>query len=127
MIPAIEPVNRQVYRVPMRSVLLRLLATLAVMLMPLGMAAAPAATSHHQRITMAMPMPMPMQHCPEPAVPGSNSAFAHCAMACAAALPAISSPEPLAQPVVRSSPQVPAITALAGVEPDIATPPPRLA
>jgi len=120
---AIEVRNKRVYRVPMRSVLLRLFATLAVILMPFGMAAAPAATSQHQQMTTAMPM----QHCPAPAAPGSNGALAHCAMACSAALPAVSSPQMFAYPVVRSLPQVPAITVLSGIDPEIATPPPRTA
>jgi hypothetical protein len=108
----------------MRSVLLRLFAALAVLLMPFGMAAAPAEPIHYQQ--MAMAAPMPTQHCPESA-PGSNGALAHCAMACSAALPAINSVEPFAYPVVRSSPQVPALKTLSGVEPEIATPPPRFA
>jgi len=121
---AIEAGEEPVYRVRMRSVLLRLFAALAVLLMPFGMAAAPAEPTHHQQMEMAVPMPM--QHCPESA-PGSNGALAHCAMACSAALPTIGSVEPFAYPVVRSSPQVPALKTLSGVEPEIATPPPRFA
>lgn len=121
---SIEAWEQPVYRVRMRSVLLRLFAALAVLVMPFGMAAAPAVPTHHQK--MAMTVPMPTQHCPESA-PGSNVPLAHCAMACSAALPAVSSAEPFAYQVVRSSPQIPALKTLSGIEPEIATPPPRFA
>ena len=121
---SIEAWEQPVYRVRMRSVLLRLFAALAVLVMPFGMAAAPAEPTHHQK--MAMAVPMPMQHCPESA-PGSNVPLAHCAMACSAALPAVSSAEQFAYQVVRSSPQIPALKTLSGIEPEIATPPPRFA
>ena len=123
---AIEAGEEPVYRVRMRSVLLRLFAALAALLMPFGMTAAPAEPIHHQQMAMAVPMPMPMQHCPESA-PGSNGALVHCAMACSAALPTISSTEPFAYPVVRSSPHIPALKTLSGIEPAVATPPPRFA
>lgn len=119
---AIEMGEKPVYRIRMRSALPRLLAILAVMLMPFGMAAAPAESIHHQQMAKAMPM----EHCPEPAsAPQSNGALAHCTMACAAALPAVDSPVFVSHPVAQSIPHAPTMRTLLGTEPEIATPPPR--
>lgn len=120
----IEADKKGVYRGRMRSALLPLLAILAVMLMPFGMTAAPASSIHHQQMAKVMPM----DHCPEPAsTPQSNGALAHCSMACAVALPADDSPALVSELITRSLPLVPIVERLSGTEPEIATPPPRLA
>ena len=105
----------------MRSVVLRLIAILAVILMPFGMTAAPAmAMQEHS-------MSMPMQHCPDqnPAQ-GGKAGFVECTMACSAALPAV---EP-AQGELMQMPCAPAeadpVAQLHGLHPDTATPPPKL-
>jgi hypothetical protein len=104
----------------MRQIVLRLLALLAVMLMPFGMAAAPATAVQHEQ------MAMPMQHCPEPGSSGhSTGALAHCTMACASALPATDLQIAGTHPVSKLVPQPALIAALSGIELEIATPPPR--
>lgn len=99
----------------------KLLTLIAVLAMPLGMTAAPAATMQHHAVSM------PMQHCPEQA-PGHDSkgAFAECTMACSAALPVAdrSREQPLA---VGAEPAPPvAMKQLHGLHPETATPPPKL-
>jgi hypothetical protein len=102
----------------MRAVL-TLLALLAVMLMPFGMAPAAATAMHHE-------MAMPIQHCPEQ---GSGhrpkTAFAVCTMACSAALPALHRcvAEPL--PIAREQGRPSIAQRLSDLHPDIATPPPK--
>lgn len=100
--------------------LLKLLALLAVLLLPFGMAPAAADDTHNQMASM------PMQHCPEQ---GSGhqpkTAFDVCTMACSAALPALdrcaAQPLPIARERVR-----PALAQhLSDLHPDIATPPPK--
>jgi hypothetical protein len=117
---AIEAHEKQVYRPRMRFVLVRLLALLAVMAMPFGMAAAPATTAHHQ------PMAMPMEHCPDqPARQAAQMGIGACTMACAGALPAVDLSR-AGVPPIASSPDFPAAAErLEGHQPDIATPPPR--
>src|SRR3954451_11912400 len=99
------------------SVLLRLLALVAVLLMPLGMAPTTAAQHHI--------VPMPMQHCPEQAP--KHDALGECTMACAAALPAVDAQQGEAVAIA----QVPVVAALVrqlhGLHPETATPPPKLA
>lgn len=115
-------VNRAVetYARRMRTFALRLLTLIALVLMPFGMSAAPAASVDHQG------MAMPVQHCPEPpSKPLSTGLVAQCSMACASALPAAEL-EPLAsqpaQPLVlRPSAQ----RALPAIALEIDTPPPR--
>ncbi|HWI77424.1 MAG TPA: hypothetical protein VNS53_10140 [Sphingomicrobium sp.] len=104
----------------MRSLLLRLLAFVAVVLMPFGMAAAPAAPMQHQQMAMTM------QHCPEPdSSRHSTAALADCTMACASALPATDLEIAGAHPVSRFTPKPMLVAALSGIELEIATPPPR--
>ena len=99
----------------------KLLTLIAVLAMPLGMTAAPAAAMQHHAVSM------PMQHCPEQA-PGHDSkgAFVECTMACSAALPATdwSSKQPeFGKPqLVRPA----ATRQLHGLHPETATPPPKL-
>lgn len=101
----------------------KLLALIAVLLMPLGMTGAHAAASHE-----AARADMPMGHCPDQ---GSRhdrqNGIAACTMACAAALPAFAASTDDALPSI----PVPALSAdvpaLHGLHPDIATPPPKRA
>jgi hypothetical protein len=98
---AIEAHEKQVYRPRMRLVLLRLLALLAV-------------------------MAMPMEHCPDqPARQAAQMGIGACTMACAGALPAVDLSR-AGVPPIASSPDFPAAAErLEGHQPDIATPPPR--
>lgn len=97
----------------------RLMVLLAVLLMPLGMAA-PA--SAHAGTDMAM-----MAHCADkaPAQQQPTAPLAACTMACAAALPAMQAradePPPIAAPVIAADPA----PRLDGLHPDTATPPPK--
>jgi hypothetical protein len=99
----------------------KLLTLIAVLAMPLGMTAAPAATMQHHAASM------PMQHCPDQA-PGHDSkgAFVACTMACSAALPAIdrSSEQPAVTTIEPAPPA--AMRQLHGLHPETATPPPKL-
>jgi hypothetical protein len=98
--------------------MLRLLTLIAVLLMPLGMAAPVAA---HQSASMGMPM----QHCPEPASKQHGNAAGECTMACSAALPAADAVVP-GRPLISCVPVAsPAVQRLSGLHPDTATPPPR--
>ena len=109
--------------VPMTQ-LCRLLALVAVLLMPFGMTAAAEASSaaHHEMAGM------PMGHCPDQgSQPESKAGIAACTMICSAALPAI---EPARSDRDRVE-QLPAeaciVHALAGLHPDSADPPPKRA
>jgi hypothetical protein len=104
----------------MRATALKLLALLAVMLMPLGMAASPAA-AHHQPAAA-----MPMEHCPEPEpAHTTRSGFVDCTMACSAALPAVGSSIPM-RPLILCAPvELSLSNRLRGLHPDTATPPPK--
>jgi hypothetical protein len=99
----------------------RLILLIAVLLMPLGMS--PAAASGGGREAARG---MPAGHCDEQTPRHhSKAGFSECTMACSAALPAVGSapqgPLPVARMVLRSS----LVVALHGLEPDIATPPPK--
>ena len=107
------------YFAAMASAVLRLLALFALVLMPLSMAGAPASA---QPVAEA-----PAGHCddhPQPAKAPAGTQV-HCT-ACAA-LPAID----MAAPIAELAPETPMLIALAGfltgIEPDTATPPPKLA
>ena len=100
----------------------RLLVLLAALLMPLGMEPSRAADHHTTMVGIAM------EHCPDQSSKHQhNDGLASCSMACAAALPA--------QELVRDempirSPQlVIPLTGhtLHGIQPEFATPPPKLA
>jgi hypothetical protein len=107
----------------MSSFACRLLALVAVLLMPLGMSAAPAAAPHDEHMSA-----MPMQHCPQPdQAPAGKAALADCMMACSAALPAADLPAMAAPLPLRGLVEPGFIPALAGIELEIATPPPRSA
>jgi hypothetical protein len=105
------------------TVLAKLLLLVAVVLMPLGMGPAAAATAAHEMRHAAMPM----GHCPES---GSNhhdkGGIAECTMACAGALPAVdfAHHEPLM--IARQLMQPVAALQLDGLHPETAVPPPKL-
>jgi hypothetical protein len=104
----------------MRSVL-KLLAVLAMLLMPFGMAPAAATIQHHGAA-------MPMQHCPdEQSSSGKKGAFAECTMACSAALPALAQPQPLPVPTACERVRPPLAQQLSDLHPEIATRPPKRA
>lgn len=120
MIATIEARPVAGYWPAMRSLLLRLLAFVAVALMPFGMASAPAAPAQHQQ------MAMPMRHCPEPdSSRHSTGAPGDCTMACASALPATDLEIAQEHPLSKVTPDPAVIAALTGIELEIATPPPR--
>jgi hypothetical protein len=106
------------YRDAMRVLILRMLVLASLMLMPFGMGAAPAASMHHQQMTM--------QHCPQPdSRSHSTRALADCTMACASALPATDLQIADAHPLSKFTPRPALVAALPGIELEIATPPPR--
>ena len=122
MIAAIERSVARGYGEQMRSLLLRLLASIAVLLMPLGMSVT-RASAHHGGTRGAMPM----QHCPgQGSRSDAKGGFAECTMACSAALPAAYFPtEQL--PRIVCLPAIPATAqTLHGLHPDTATPPPKI-
>jgi hypothetical protein len=113
--------DAEAYLAPMASAIFRLLALFAVLLMPFGMAAAPAAaaTGHHQAS-------MPANHCGDMPVEKDVGGLADCAMPCSAALPATDlAPAELA-PIARTTGEPWIEHRLAGVLMEIATPPPKL-
>ena len=99
----------------------KLLLLLAMMLMPLGMTAAPAAAAQHPAMAS-----MPIEHCPEQAPQrGGKAGLVECTMACAAALPAADfrPGEPL---MILCTPEAPSVAGgLRGLDPETATPPPK--
>lgn len=99
----------------------KLLVLLAVLIMPLGMQPAGAATHHD--MTAAT---MPMEHCPDQ-TPSHHSkgGLVECTMACAAALPAADLPQE-EHLLIALAPTAPvAAQMLPGLHPDTATPPPK--
>jgi hypothetical protein len=104
------------------GVVARLLVLLAVLLMPVGMAPAPAANHDPATADMAM------QHCPDQSSKHQhNDCLATCSMACASALPAqelVRDETPIRRPQLMISV---AGHALHGIHPEIDTPPPKLA
>lgn len=102
----------------------RLLLLVAVLLMPLGMSAAPGAVPAHHGAAAAMPM----QHCPDqpPAKSGQPGA-PECTMACAGALPAADIGFAAAEPASTLPAQPALVASLSGILLEIATPPPRRA
>jgi hypothetical protein len=105
----------------MTRLIAKLLVLIAVLLMPLGMSAAPAAAAHHSASAS-----MAMQHCPEQAPSHhSKAGFVECTMACSAALPAVDLPQEQ-HLLIAYTPVTPAAAqVLDGLHPDTATPPPK--
>lgn len=111
------------YAVGMGALILRLLLLFAVLAMPFGMSAAPAAAAetHHSAASM------PMEHCPEQNTGHDRKGgIAECTMACSVALPAavtVVARQPLTtatQLVLRADAE-----RLRGLHPETLTPPPR--
>lgn len=93
----------------------------AVLLMPFGMAAAPAAPAmgHHD-------LSMPIDHCGDMPAEKDMGGLADCAMPCSAALPAADLAPTALEPIARSTDGPWLERRLAGVLMEIATPPPKL-
>ena len=104
------------------ATMFKVLALLAVLLLPLGMppaAAAAAPTADHHMVTAA-------PHCPDQApAEQSNGGFVECTMACSAALPAaeLGGERPLL--LVCAPSEAAAVRILHGLHPDIVPPPPK--
>ena len=109
------------YFAPMARLIAKLLLLFAVLLMPFGMAAAPANAPHHAIMT-----DMPAGHCQDQGSGGQpRGAIGECTMACAASLPAVEAPagQP---PLIVCQPLLPSRAhRLIGIHPDTATPPPK--
>ena len=107
--------------------MLRLLANIllfvAALAAPFGMAAAPAAPAGH-----AIAAGMPAEHCPDDGRGREDSdGVAECTMGCAAALPAFDGRAGPATAMERD-PVAPLVAErLTSLQPEIATPPPKLA
>lgn len=120
MIATIEARSVHRYGARMRSIMLHLLALIAVMLLPFGMAAAPAEA--HQ---MQMPSATATEHCPDDSSETGSWVLAECAMPCSAALPAVDAPTGIR--VLLPAPEKAIfVLGLPGIELEIATPPPKL-
>ena len=105
------------YRQGMAARLIRLIAFVAVLLMPFGMAAAPA---------MSMPAAAASDgHCGEHQAPAEEPAAMpdHCASC--SALPGMDSPAPASAPLPAAPRHITAATPFDGIEPETITPPPK--
>jgi hypothetical protein len=103
-----------------RSLATRLLVLLAVLLMPLGMTAAPAASPQHHSASL------PMQHCADKAPkPAGTAGFTACTMVCSAALPVDQVERGEGRMIVCAPAEAAAVRQLDGLHPETATPPPR--
>ena len=100
--------------------MMKLLLLIAMLLMPLGMVPAAAAPAHHYMAGGAM------GHCPDQAPShGKKAGFAECTMACAAALPAMDTPDAQGPLIAADPPRLAGTDMLTGLHPETATPPPR--
>jgi hypothetical protein len=98
----------------------KIIALIALLLLPFAMSAAPAAAHHSSKVSM------PMQHCPDDrGHADSNRGVPECAMACSAALPAAYGPHVRATPIARAPFEGARTRDLTGIHPETATPPPR--
>lgn len=116
MISVIVPKGTQAYLESMASPFFRLLILLALVMMPVDMAGAPA---------LAQTAPDVAGHCSEGHEPSEEPAEqqAHC-VACSA-LPALGAPASPASLLSHVPPSMARIDSLAVFEPEIATPPPK--
>ena len=120
MIRIIADPRAQLYRKSMRAFACNLLALIALLLMPFGMTAAPAAPAEHHAAAM------PMQHCPEQAPkPAGKAGFVACTMVCSTALPATELRRSEPHLIVCVPPEAASVRQVHGLHPDTATPPPR--
>lgn len=117
MIRLIASQKSKVYFNDMASTVLRLLALIALVLMPLSMTSASASAQPNATA--------PAGHCDDHQQPAKVPAGPQVHCTACAALPAIDTPVPIAE----LSPETPMLIALAaflsGIEPDTATPPPK--
>jgi hypothetical protein len=120
LMPVIARQASRSYWAGMAAAVLRLLALLALVLMPIGMASAPAAA--HAPMAGA-----PAEHCVDQSQPDELPSPQ--AMDCVACTAMAASEMPVPTPLLAPSP--PRLIALAdvfvGIVPEIATPPPKLA
>lgn len=101
------------------ATLCKLLAFIAVLLMPLGMQPAAAAPVRHHAA-------MPMQHCPDqPSSHDFKGGMAECTMVCSAALPAVDRAQEGHFVIVCAPSETAVARILHGLHPDTATPPPK--
>jgi len=101
--------------------ILALLALLAVIVMPFGMAPAQASSAQHHAMAG-----MPMEHCPDQQSPGAlHAGFSECTMACSSALPPLDATPAMTPMMVSAEPLQTAAERLHGLHPETATPPPR--
>jgi hypothetical protein len=107
----------QFYLPPMASGLFRLLALLALMLMPAGMAGA-------QALAQLAPAGGNANHCDDHGVPDSAPAQPHCT-GCAA-LPALEPPPAIGGPPPEPKRFIARVEPFSGIILEIATPPPKL-
>jgi hypothetical protein len=104
----------------MRQMLGKLLVLIAVLLMPFGMTAAPAAVMQHHSASM------PVEHCPKQAPkPTGKAGFVECMMVCSSALPASDLRRNEPHLIVCAPLEAAAVRQLHGLHPETATPPPR--
>jgi len=98
----------------------KLLLLAVLLLMPLGMATAPAAA--HEMPAASMPM----RHCPDqPASNDGKPGIPQCMMVCSAAVPAADAPATEPHILVCLPGQPARADVLRGLHPETATPPPR--
>lgn len=98
----------------------KLLTLIAVLLMPFGMTAAPAAHAHQQSA------PMAVGHCPDQMPDRHSAAGLHdCAMACSSALPAADTRQDDSIPITPVPTVAYLVHQLHGLHPETATPPPK--
>ena len=116
----IAPAGSDFYLHGMAARLLRLLTLVALLLMPLGMATAPAAVEHHDAASTP-------RHCPDQGSKHDVTGFAECTMACAAALPVLDFVQVLPLPIPATPFLGPRAIGLPGLGPETATPPPKSA
>jgi hypothetical protein len=99
----------------------RLLALVAVLMLPFAMAAAPAQASQMHHSSAAS------DHCPQqPAQDDSAGWMGECLMPCSAALPAIIESRFALEPLAQGPADPIVVSSLAGILLEIATPPPKL-
>lgn len=101
----------------------KLLTLIAVLLLPFGMTAAPAASAMHHGSAAGMPE----EHCPDKAPKSDSKAgFPVCTMACSAALPAANVQREQHHLIVCVPEGPETVERLQGLHPDTATPPPKM-
>jgi hypothetical protein len=115
---AVARPDRRAYLALMASAILRLLALIALALMPLSMASAPAAA---QPVAAA-----PSGHCDNHRKPADAPATSQMHCTACAALPAMAAPAQVAELAPETPMVIARVGLLAGIEPETATPPPKI-